>query len=73
MMANRTRLIVGAKFVLAVVTLFFLSSMGGAMAVGAPILIPLHWAAAKAANRWTRGGWIFLAALSTSEAMWIYT
>ena len=64
--------VVAGRVILVLITLLFLAPIGGAMAFAAPVLVPLHWVVAKSANKWTRGGWIFLAALSTWEAMWIY-
>jgi hypothetical protein len=70
--ARRLFIILG-KVLLVAITLLFLSSMGGAMAFGAPILVPVHAMAAKdAANGYSRAGWILLAVLSISEASWIY-
>ena len=61
-----------ARVVLVLVTLLFLSSIGGAMAVAMPFLVPLHWLAARTGSKWGRAGWVLLAALSIWEAVFIY-
>jgi hypothetical protein len=63
-----------AKFLLVIATLLALSSFGGMMMFAAPILIPLHWLAAKkTSSGWARGGWIFFGVVSFWEAMWMYS
>lgn len=61
-----------SKVILVATTLLCLASIGGAMAVAAPILVPLLWLAARHSGPWGRGGWTCLAALSGGEAAWIY-
>lgn len=61
-----------SKFVLIVITLVCLASMGGAMALAAPMLIPGLWMAGRSSGPWQRGMWTVLAALSAAEAAWIY-
>jgi hypothetical protein len=61
------------KVVLAVATLILLSSIGGAMGVAAPLVLPLLWLATRDSR--TPGAllWIFLAIATIGEATWIYT
>ena len=60
-----------AKAALVAVTLLFLSSIGGAMLFAFPVLVPLHWLAARGAGRWGTAGWAALAAASVFEAGWM--
>ena len=57
---------------LVALTLTFLSSLGGAMAVAAPVLVPVLWLSAKQSRGWMKGVWIVLTGLSTLQATWIY-
>ena len=69
----RRALVGTAKAALVAVTLLFLSSMGGAMLFGFPVLVPLHWLAARDSDRWGTAGWASLAAASVFEAGWMIT
>ena len=60
-----------AKVLLVLVTLVFLASMGGGMALVWWLLVPLHWLAARGSGPWGTAGWAFLAAASVSEVAWM--
>ncbi len=62
-----------AKGLLVFVTLVCLASMGGAMLVAAPVLVPLHVVAARRSGPYGAGGWAFLAAASLFEFGWMWT
>ena len=63
--------IVALKVVLVAATLVCLASIGGAMVVAFPVLVPLHWFAAEKSGPYATAGWALLAALSLLEAGWI--
>ena len=69
----RSQLILAGKVLLVAVTLVCLASMGGAMLYAFPVLVPLHWLAARSAEPLGRLGWAFLAAASLYEAGWMLT
>ena len=60
-----------AKLVLVLVTLVCLASIGGAMLFAFPVLVPLHWLAARGSGPVAVGGWALLAGLSVFEAGWM--
>ncbi len=62
-----------AKGLLVFVTLVCLASMGGAMLVAAPVLVPLHVIAARGSGPTATGGWAFLSGLSLFEFGWMWT
>jgi hypothetical protein len=63
------RLLMLGRLSLVLVTLLCLSSMGGAMLVAFPFLVPLHWFAARDSRPFAVGGWALLAALSVFVVM----
>ncbi len=71
MSVGESRLLKVGKVGLVVVTLLCLSSMGGAMLVAFPVLVPLHWFAARDSNPVAVGGWALLSALSVLEGVWM--
>lgn len=66
-------MIAAGKTVLSLATMLCLISIGGAMAGAMPILVPLHWVAARSARSFEYGWWVLLATLSIWEATYIYT
>jgi len=62
-----------ARVVLVAVTVVCLLSMGGAMLFAFPVLVPLHWWAARRdqAGPFALAGWAALAASSMFEAGWM--
>ena len=62
---------VSSGIALAAVTVLALSSIGGLVGWMAPVLLPLHWLAARHSRAVTRFIWIALAALTVAEATWI--
>lgn len=67
------RLLTVGRLVLVLVTLLCLSSMGGAMLLAFPVLVPLHWLAARDSGPYAVGGWALLAGLSVFEGAWMLT
>lgn len=65
------RLLTLGKLSLVLVTLLCLSSMGGAMLVAFPFLVPLHWFAARDSRPFAVGGWALLSALSVLQGVWM--
>lgn len=53
------------------VTILCLSSMGGLMGIAFPVLVPLHWLAARRSGPAGTVGWGSLAALSLFQGGWI--
>jgi len=66
-------LVILGKVLLVAATLLCLSSIGGAMLFAFPVLVPLHWLAARSAPSIGRLGWAFLAGASLFEAGWMLT
>ena len=66
-------LIAVGKVLLVAVTLVCLASIGGAMLFAFPVLVPLHWLAARSARPPGRIGWAILAGASLYEAGWMLT
>ncbi len=65
---------VAGKLLLAAATLLCLASMGGAMLYAFPVLVPLHWLAARSSRSPAAvGAWALLAGLSLFEAGWMLT
>src|SRR5688572_31861902 len=62
-----------AKVVLVAATVVCLLSIGGAMLVAVPVLVPLHWVVSRDSGPFGTGGWAFLAAMSMLEAGWMLT
>lgn len=60
-----------AKAVLVVLTVGCALSMGGAMLVAAPILVPLHWLAGRDSGGWGAGAWAVLASVSVFQWAWM--
>lgn len=59
---------------LVVISLFLLGSLGGAGAIGAPILLPLQFLAARSSRSTAmRVVWAVLAAITAAEAAWVLT
>ena len=71
MSIGEERLLKLGKLSLVLVTLLCLSSMGGAMLVAFPVLVPLHWFAARDSGPYAVGGWTLLSALSVLEGVWM--
>ena len=71
MTTGETRLLRLGKLALVLVTLLCLSSMGGAMLIAFPVLVPLHWFAARDSGPFAVGGWTLLSALSVLEGVWM--
>jgi len=62
------------KALLVLGTLVLLSSVGGAGAVAAPLLLSLQLVAARSSRLVTAApGWALLAAVTTAEAIWALT
>jgi hypothetical protein len=59
------------KSVLVLATVVCLLSIGGAMLFAFPVLVPLHWLAARNSGPVGAGGWAVLAGLSLFEAGWM--
>ena len=64
-------LVVILKGILVVVTFYFAASIGGAMRFAAPLLVPLHWLAARGSGPRECAWWAMLAGLSSAEAVWM--
>jgi hypothetical protein len=60
-----------AKTVLVGATVVCLLSIGGAMLFAFPVLVPLHWLAARNSGPVGSGGWAVLTAFSLFEAGWM--
>ncbi len=60
-----------AKILLVLATVLCLLSIGGAMLFAAPLLVPLHWLAARDAGPYKVGAWTVLAAASVFEYGWM--
>ena len=59
---------------LAGITLLLLSSVGGAGAIAAPILLPLHFLAARSTTKTSvKVLWAVLGAATAAEAIWVLT
>jgi hypothetical protein len=58
---------------LAVVSLVALASVGGVGAIAAPILLPLHWFAARRAGKGEHWLWCVFAGATAAEAGWAIT
>lgn len=69
---DRAAALVG-KVLLVAVTVVCLLSIGGAMLLAFPVLVPLHWLAARSSSGYGAGAWTFLAAASMLEAGWMLT
>jgi hypothetical protein len=59
------------KTLLVGATVVCLLSIGGAMLFAFPVLVPLHWLAARGSGPVGAGGWAALAAFSLFEAGWM--
>jgi hypothetical protein len=59
-----------ARLLLGTVTLLLLASVGGAGVVAAPILLPLHWFAARRARKAEWWIWLVLAGATAAEGGW---
>lgn len=59
------------KTLLVAVTVLCLLSIGGAMLFAAPLLVPLHWLAARDGGPYKVGAWAVLAAASVFEYGWM--
>jgi hypothetical protein len=59
------------KTVLVLATVVCLLSIGGAMLFAFPVLVPLHWLAARSSGPVGAGGWAALAGFSLFEAGWM--
>ena len=64
---------VPAKVLLVFATVACGLSVGGAMLVAAPVLVPLHWLAGRDSGGYGAGGWAVLASTSVFEACWMWT
>lgn len=58
------------KLLLLVVTLVFMSSVGGAFLGAAPLLLPLHWIAARDSKIAGRVFWGVVAGVLAAEVAW---
>ena len=61
------------KAVLVAATVVCLLSMGGAMLFAFPVLVPLHWLAARDKGPNATAAWALLAGMSIFEAGWMLT
>ena len=61
------------KVALTLVTFLFLASMGGGMLVAWPVLVPLHWIAARRAGPKETAWWGLLAGASMAEVLTMAT
>lgn len=61
------------KALLIVATVVCLLSIGGAMMLAFPVLVPLHWLASRGSGPYGTGGWTFLAFASVFQGAWMLT
>lgn len=61
------------KALLVAATVVCLLSIGGAMMLAFPVLVPLHWLASRGSGPYGTGGWTFLAFASVFQGAWMLT
>ena len=68
-----TAVAAAGRALLVAATVVCLLSMGGAMLFAFPVLVPLHWLAARDTGPNATAAWALLAGMSIFEAGWMLT